>query len=230
MTLDNRIKNLTVIFGLATLVLTAVMVKVFPSNVVLPEGFNTAVIAFEFAQSEADVAYLIGDSDDATENRQAMRDGHKIDMFFPFAYAGFLALLLLQLVITSREPLATLGLIAAILIIPFDINENLCLLAIVDAAESNTFTPELFSNLYLATWLKWVSICLSVFVISLFAFKQKQLILGLFGLIYVGFTCAGIITMTPQVLEIMAVSLAPFLLTAFVMKLRELSLEQKPQA
>lgn len=104
--------------------MSVVLVKVLPSNASLPDAFRTPVIAFEFALSAGDIGFLMGNSRDAVAHRQRKRDGHTTGMLFPFAYPGFLALLLLQLTLTLKDALAKLRVFVALLILPFDINEN----------------------------------------------------------------------------------------------------------
>lgn len=76
--------------ALIALATAIIMSNIFPSRVELPKGFNTPIIAFEFAKTEADIPYLIGSSEFSSSNRQTMRDGHRWEMVFPFAYAGFI--------------------------------------------------------------------------------------------------------------------------------------------
>ena len=89
-----------------------------------------------------------------------MRDGHRWNMLFPFTYAGFLSILLGFHRKGQTHSDVAMGL--ALLIILFDINENLHLLGIVDLAQQNSafadhFPEQLsdvFTDLYVATWLK----------------------------------------------------------------------------
>ena len=91
------------VFGVATIVLGIIMLFVFPSSAELTEGFRTPIIAFEFARSDADLAFLSGSGEPAKSNRTMMNAGHRWDMIFPFAYAGFVALLLLQFVLRGQR-------------------------------------------------------------------------------------------------------------------------------
>jgi hypothetical protein len=50
----------------------------------------------------------------------------------------------------------------AVLIILFDINENLTRLAVTDALARRDDTNDLLSTLHIATWLKWAAIALSM--------------------------------------------------------------------
>jgi len=165
-----RLKNYTlfssVFFGLATIVLGAILLAIFPSTAELSEGFQTPVIAFEFAKSESDLSFLSGNSELSQLNREKMDAGHSgWDMVFPFAYGGFIALLLLRIK-GQGSGFIWLGVVFAVLIIPFDINENLTLLQITSALADSASTEGLLLALYVATWLKWGAIGASIAILA----------------------------------------------------------------
>ena len=130
------------IFGIATIIVGIVMLFVFPISADLSEGFRTPIIAFEFAKTEADLSFLSGSSELNRLNREKMDAGHIWDMGFPFAYGGFIALMLLQIA-EGGHRFVWLGVLFAVSIIPFDINENLTLLQITEALgnSASTETP-----------------------------------------------------------------------------------------
>lgn len=161
------------LFGLATILLGLVMVLTFPMSADLAEGFRTPIIAFEFAKTEADLSFLAGSSEASILNREKMVAGHRWDMGFPFAYAGFIALLLLQLTQRNHH-FAWLGIIFAVAIIPFDINENLTLLQITAALENSAPVEALLPGLYIATWLKWGAMGVSIAVLAIGFIASKE--------------------------------------------------------
>jgi len=161
------------IFGLATIILAIIMLFTFPMSAELSEGFRSPIIAFEFAKTEADLAFLSGSSELSRLNRENMDAGHQWDMFFPFAYGGFIALMLLKLARGGRG-FAWLGILFALLIIPFDLNENQTLLQITAALEHSNTVESLLQELHTATWLKWGAIGLSISVLSLGFFANKE--------------------------------------------------------
>lgn len=139
-------------FALTTLIITICMLYVMPAKATLSDGFYTPIIAFEFAQNSNDLLFLSGDG--GASNRQGMYSGLQWDMAFPFAYAGFLFVLLLAY--NTRKPnIAWLGMLFSLLAIPADIHENLVLLSILDALAQQSTTLNLLADLHLATWLKW---------------------------------------------------------------------------
>jgi hypothetical protein len=160
------------IMGIATVVLGLIMLFVFPSSAELSAGFRTPIIAFEFARTDADLAFLSGDSETSRLNREKMDAGHRWDTLFPFAYAGFIALLLLQSVTRGQYWLA-LAIPIALLIIPFDLRENSILLAITNALSNSASTEVLLQELYVATWLKWGALGLSITVLAIGFVAEK---------------------------------------------------------
>jgi len=161
------------LFGLATIVLAIIMLFTFPMSAELTEGFRTPIIAFEFAKTEADLSFLSGSSELNRLNRESMDAGHQWDMFFPFAYAGFIALMLLKLA-RGGQGFAWLGVLFALLIIPFDLNENQTLLQITAALEHSSSVEILLQELHTATWLKWGAIGISVAVLAFGFLANKE--------------------------------------------------------
>ena len=159
-------------FGIATVILGLIMLFVFPSSAELSAGFRTPIIAFEFAKTDADLAFLSGDSAMARLNRKKMNAGHRWDMVFPFAYAGFVALLLLQSVKRGQYWLA-LAIPIALLIIPFDLRENTILLAITNALDNSASTEVLLQELHVATWLKWGALGISIAALAVGSIAEK---------------------------------------------------------
>ena len=170
----------TAIFGMATLGIAAVMMFTFPREAELADGFRTPVIAFEFATTETDLGFLTGSDEAATRNREKMDAGHAWDMVFPFAYAGFIVLLLLSLT-QKGYGLGRLGILVALAIIPLDINENLVLLRITEALENGASVQTLLPPLYPATWLKWGALSISMLILSIGFGRSKQYVSATFA-------------------------------------------------
>lgn len=154
------------VVGVLALGLGLLTVLSFPLTAELPAGFRTPIIAFEFAAAESDLSYLAGDGAVETANRAKMEAGMRWDMAFPFAYAGFLLLLLLQLA-QEGQRLALIGIPFAVLIVPLDINENISLLRIVEALGAGEMAGQLLPDLSRATWLKWGAIAVAIAVLAL---------------------------------------------------------------
>jgi hypothetical protein len=147
--------------GVATMVLAVALLLIFPASAELTDGFRTPVLAFEFAQSEADLAFLTGSSDAAVQHRRQMDHGQQLDMAFPFAYGGLIALYLMAL---GRQGIksAWIGAVIAVAIIPADIRENLVMLEITSALAQGDSIGPFLPALWAATWLKWGCIAASM--------------------------------------------------------------------
>lgn len=154
------------LLGAATIALGVGMLFIFPWQANLSEGFRTPIIAFEFARSPGDVAFLTGGDAAAAANRAKMRAGHRWDTVFPFAYAGFIACLLLHLAARGHRWL-WFAVPVALLIIPLDLRENAVLVAITDALEQGDPVERLLTELHIATWLKWGALGLSLAALAI---------------------------------------------------------------
>lgn len=171
--LQQRIPTLTFFFGIMTLVIGIIMMFYFPQSADLPHGFTSPIIAFEFAKVPEDLLYLTGTGVTEVINRSQMNAGHQWDMIFPFFYGGFIFLLLWQSYINGQG-IAAFGMLVALLIIPFDIHENLTLLEITSVLEQGNSPVDSLQHLPLATWLKWAAIGISIGVLSLVLYFQKK--------------------------------------------------------
>jgi len=163
------------IFGIATILLGIIMLFTFPISADLSEGFRTPIIAFEFAKIETDLSFLSGSGELNKLNREKMDAGHFWDMGFPFAYGGFIVLMLLQIT-KGGHRFVWLGILFAVSIIPFDINENLILLEITKALGNSASIEVLLLELHMATWFKWGALGASIAVLAAgFAVSKEYL-------------------------------------------------------
>ncbi len=201
------------------------MLSIFPTEADLPEGFQTPIIAFEFAKVESDLRYMTGNSPAAVANRQKMDAGMQWDMFFPIAYAALLGFLLLDLAFRGHL-IAWPGFAAAVFIFPFDIYENLTLLEITSALNSSAATDALLEQLQLATWLKWGTIAVTMALLSSALFQDRQKAFSILaGVTALGIAVCWLSGSNPRVAEIMsglsAVFFLVFSLKAVLMPWRE---------
>lgn len=210
----NHLTVVALVFAVLTVILAGLLMAILPAKAELPQGYFTPILAFEFARTPADLAWLAGQNEAGQAVRDQLDLGHKVDMLFPFAYGGFLALLLLRLG-RAGEKVAWLALPIALAIIPFDIHENLNLLAITDALNRNADTTSLLAGLYWATWLKWAAIGLSIAAITVCWIKRGRTFPAAAG----GFAslavlvCAALGTPAPLA-ELMSLLIVVFLIAA----------------
>lgn len=202
----------TAIVGLATLLLALLLLFTYPAKAELTEGFRTPVLAFEFARTAADLEFLTGNSESAANHRAAMDKGQYIDMLFPFAYAGLLALLLLGL---ARQGIASawLGLVFALSIIPSDIRENLLMLEISAALANDQAVTALLPSLHIATWFKWWELAITAGFLAFGYLRRRHwFAAGLSALACGAIMLSWISDARPMVIEIMALLLSLFYL------------------
>ena len=181
--------------ALATAVLGATIAVIQPSGPIAP-GWFTPILAFEFARTAADVAFLAGP--EAAELRAAMDLGHKVDAVFPFAYAGVLALTAWGL---KSRPIARVGVGAALVAAPLDLWENSALVAITAALEAGQSVDAGLATLLVATSAKWTAIGVAAGALALGAERRWLRVLS--GLVAVVMPVA-VVTANPVVCEGMA--------------------------
>ncbi len=200
------------LFGIATILLGVIMLFIFPSSAELAEGFRTPIIAFEFARTDADLAFLSGSGEVASSNRRMMDDGHRWDTVFPVAYAGFIALMLLHLAARGHRWL-WLAIPVALLIIPLDLRENGVLVAITAALANGNSIASLLQELHTATWLKWGALGISLAALAFGLLADKAYLAAAVSVIAaLGIAACWASGSAPRVAETMSMLTALFFL------------------
>jgi hypothetical protein len=174
-TMNKTLTLATAIAALLTVVISLTIGAIMPSSAKLTLGLKTPIIAFEFARTEKDLEFLSGPEETPSTYRDQMDEGHIWDMIFPFAYAGLLALVVLELVSVGQKTL-WIGVAVAVAIVPFDLYENSLLLGITDALRNGQTPANLLEALHLATWLKWGAIAGAALTIAIGFFHQRNII------------------------------------------------------
>jgi hypothetical protein len=213
-----RLLFATALAGLATLGLAIALLLNFPADAPkmtpLHQGFWTPILALEFAKTEADLAFLTGNGhgNPAQAMRAEMKRGQKIDMVFPFAYAGLLALYLLGFARKGVKS-AWVGLVIALAIIPADLVENLVIFDVLSALDNQQSLSGLLPALHSAIWLKWWSICFAAGFVAFGAFRRQMWGVAVLGALTAGTLALTAVTSThPLVAEVMALCTAVFLI------------------
>ncbi|MEM9650612.1 MAG: hypothetical protein AAGA65_00860 [Actinomycetota bacterium] len=215
--------------GLATAVLGVILFLVLPGSAELSDGFRTPIIAFEFAQSDADLRFLSGDSDLSRANRDKMDQAHRWDMAFPVAYGLFLALLLVQLARSGFRPGRGFA-VVALLAIPFDIWENTILLEITDVLRNGESAAGLLDDLQWATWLKWGAIGISAGAIGLGRFRERAYFTAVLGIVTLAVTAVcRLLDSDPTCVETMSLLVFVFFLWCIVQQFRLVYTSRSPQ-
>lgn len=199
-----RLLLATGVVGLAALILGIALALTFPAKAKLSEGYSTPIVALVFAKTPDDLAFLTGKEPVAIEMRDKVSRGQQIDMMFPFAYGGLLALSLWCLA-RAGEKSAWFGIVFALGVIPADIRENLVLVDLLSELEKGQVVTASLALLYPATWIKWGCLAFAAGFLSFCALRQKMPYTGaLAGMVAVTLALTWFTNTRPLVAEIMA--------------------------
>lgn len=152
------------IFGLGAVVMTLLLSAVGPRPTSpLPAGFITPVLAFEFAEREAEVAALFAPAGQPTGDtvRADMDRVNRLDFLYIALYGGCLLAFALTCFRLTGQRLYLVAAALAVAIMAADVLENVQLLAITRLMDDGDVSPilaqltPLLNRLRLFTWLKW---------------------------------------------------------------------------
>jgi hypothetical protein len=206
-----KLIRITALVGFLTLILAGLAIASFPSTAKLSDGFFTPIVALEFAKTPEDVAFLTGKDSQAIEMRNKMRSGQKVDMVFPFAYGGLLALTLLCLA-RAGVKFAWFGLVFAVGVVGCEMWENLIIADMLTALDQAQPVSTLLLALSPAIWSKWWCLAASAGFIGIAAFTQKMPWTGGLGVLtFVALALTWFTDARPIVAEIMALISTVFL-------------------
>ncbi|TVP99653.1 MAG: hypothetical protein EA359_16775 [Balneolaceae bacterium] len=207
---DQMLTRAAAFLGVAVIVIAGIMMLIYPSVDDLPDGFRSPVLAFEFATTESDLAFMTGNDEETRQIRREMNRGQLVDMVFPFAYGGLIFVLLLAL---SRMGylLPKIGIIFVLAIIPADLWENQVMYAITERLDEGLLAADLLPRLHVATWLKWWAIGLSAICLAVGYFQQKNFLNGVISFFAgAGVTAAWMSGSNAVFVEIMVLILTVF--------------------
>jgi hypothetical protein len=177
---------ITGFIGIAVVVMSIVLLSVFPSrSPSLPAGFFTPIIAFEFIESPEEVHQLFGEKTSAERRDmvRAMDRGNRLDFVYMLLYSSFLFAFSIQCSRERGQRIFYLGAVISIIVLAGDFMENLQLLEITSRLQGGSFDGELMA-LKIFTWQKWGGIA-TIFLILMPYFIRGNLfakIIALWGL------------------------------------------------
>lgn len=157
--------------SLVTLALSLVFNLILPdilSN--HPKGFETPLLAFQLAEKSSDLDFLRAN----TTMISSLWWLHLVDMFFPIAYSSLFVLEALRLRKVGVWLTKTAKYIWVI--VAFDWIENFLMLAILASLEDVSQVDKILIYLHVFTILKWSTIALTCFMLSLAWFISKSYI------------------------------------------------------
>ena len=160
----DRFFLLSGIVGIGALVMTLVLSFVGPRVTgPLPEGFLTPVMAFEFAQSEAEV-YRLFEPPGAAEGMDRL---NRWDFLYMALYTSFLGLFALAAARRTDRTIFYIAAALALVILYADAMENAQLLGLTSRMQLDGGSlAATLDRLYTYTWLKWGGLAVYFLLIS----------------------------------------------------------------
>jgi len=139
-----------------------------------PVGFQSFIVAFEFAQTIQDLNLLF--SGLSVNEIQKIDIGNYIDFGFMLTYSLFLIVLFKKAAKEFNKKWLIVGVLMAIIALLTDFFENLILLKITEIYLANLnellFIP-LLEKLHFITWLKWGSLAFAFLFFSIELVKRN---------------------------------------------------------
>jgi len=139
-----------------------------------PEGFQSFIIAFEFAKTPDQINQLFsGFTADTFRN---INIGNYIDFGFMFTYTMFLILFFNKAAKTFNKKWLYAGIPLSIVILLADIVENIYLLQITSIYSPTVNSADLASvlhKLHIITWVKWGGLAVIFVLFSIKSFGKK---------------------------------------------------------
>jgi len=201
-----------------------------PPGAPMAEGFETPILALEFAGSESDLAFLEGEV--GAPLRQEMQRVQALDFWFPIAYAGLAFWFFIGAFLRGQK-LAVIGVLLAMATIFADWNENAAIDAMLIMMNDGASAASLLPDLAIGTWIKWGLIAAYALWFAILMGLEKRRILALPGLLPAGLiVAAGITGGSPMLIEMISLPLAllflTILLTAMIYLLASFKTEMGP--
>jgi len=195
------------IIAIPLLIFMVLMENYFPKT--YPEGFQSFIIAFEFAKTPEQIHQLFnGFTADTFRN---INIGNYIDYGFMFTYTLFLVLFFKKAANTFNKKWLLTGIPLAIVILFADFLENIYLLQITDIYTPSVTDADLnfvLRKLHIITWVKWGGLAC---IFALFSVKSmgKKILTHIEGVVFI----------IPLLLSFWALSNEPLAVSAFTLSI-----------
>jgi hypothetical protein len=169
--------------GLVVVLVSLVLTGIFPKEaLVMPEGFKTPILAFEFVKTNQEIINLFGTEDEVRADLvQAFDLGNWVDFVYMVLYSAFLFRFAATAVTQSRRKLFYVGSLLAGVILLGDLLENIQLLQITAVIDSGNFNQQL-ALLPIFTWVKWGGLALYFLLLSPYFFLAEATFPRLIGI------------------------------------------------
>ena len=160
------------LFGLLLLPFTIILMMLGPSSEKVPDGYNSAIVAFEFASDEQEVNELF---DQLSEKEIEQIDLiNYVDFPFMLTYGTLLFLFLSKLATVSGQSFFDKVKWLAPVVVICDVVENLQLLQLTKAHLNEVaYNDQTFQLLAIFTWAKWLLLALLFAIIAVGIIQSK---------------------------------------------------------
>lgn len=161
-------------FTVFLLILTSlVMNYVYYANT---GNFNSPIIEYEFVKSQSDVKNIFTDNNEFKKDViQGVHDQNIVDYVYMIAYSLFLTFVFAKLLKFEKKNIYIFGIILVIFALITDSIENILLFNISELLTArNNFNTEIHL-LMIITNIKWISIAISLFILSFHYYKNNTL-------------------------------------------------------
>ena len=181
----------------------------------LYDGFQTPILAMEFAQRPEQIQQLFS-VNNATNYEQQFLLGNWIDYGFMLSYSSFLFFICWGIYRITRSNALLLSLILCLVMLTGDALENLQIFNILLHYRSGDISAHL-SWMHLFTWIKWGSIAAAFILLSPYFFSGNlfQKTICFFQIVCFGLAIAAFIVPGP-ISEMFAVTVSVNFLLLFI--------------
>lgn len=214
----------TILTGLLVLIISIIIFPMFPQEMAMPNGFDTPVYAFEFAQSQSDLIAIFGGSDDPhrPERILAMDQGNRLDFVYMAIYSAFIASFFYARHKKDSKSVwlvfTFLGLLAGIA----DVFENLILLGITADLDSAAN----LSWLKYPVHIKFMALYLCCFGVGMALRNSTANMAQLFGVMLQALTPVAIVLMFIGNVGLATLVISMVWITQLVLAIKEYRLQR----
>ena len=127
-------------------------------------GYSSFIVAFEFAQTPAEVRSLFQNL--TPDEIKRIDTGNYLDFGFMFAYSILIGFIFAKSARIFRRKWLYFGVVLSAVILLSDLAENVYLLKLSNSFLTNNYSihVNLLNNLHLFTWLKWGTLAFVFFI------------------------------------------------------------------
>ncbi len=156
---------LTILIGVLLVPLVILLNSYSPPVDKAPEGYNSVIIAFEFASNDQELLEVL--SPLSLKEVNGLDTLNKMDFVFMLLYGAFLLSIVIKFKGLHQHPWLKYAAGIIFLIVAADFLENLQLLKLTEAYKAGASSYiDIINQLVVFTWLKWILLALVIGMIG----------------------------------------------------------------